>query len=74
VLLDGVSGVLGSAATLLRVTPGQEIPVAAALGAAADAVAVTGPAAAAKRAAPCREHDSGRAALLFGGRPPRPRP
>ncbi|MEV7868077.1 AAA family ATPase, partial [Streptomyces sp. NPDC088124] len=44
---DRVTGLLGPAAELLTVAPGQEIPVAAALGAAADAIAVSGPAAAA---------------------------
>ncbi|OEV31658.1 chromosome segregation protein SMC, partial [Streptomyces nanshensis] len=37
---DALSGLLGPAAELLSVTPGFEVPVAAALGAAADAVAV----------------------------------
>ncbi|MDX6356378.1 MAG: chromosome segregation protein, partial [Streptomyces sp.] len=69
VLLNGVSGVLGSAATLLRVTPGHEIPIAAALGAAADAVAVTGPSAAADALRLLRKDDSGRAALLLAGAP-----
>src|SRR5205085_7545855 len=40
---DRLTGLLGPAAELLTVTPGFEIPVAAALGAAADAVAVTDP-------------------------------
>src|SRR6185312_10334802 len=39
---DRVPGVLGSVAALLRVTPGHEDAVTAALGPAADAVAVTG--------------------------------
>jgi chromosome segregation protein len=60
-----LAGVLGSAATLLRVTPGYEVPVAAALGAAADAVAVTGPAAAAEALRLLRKEDAGRAALLL---------
>lgn len=67
---DGrLPGVLGSAATLLRVAPGYEIPVAAALGAAADAVAVTGPSAAADALRLLRKEDSGRAALLLANAP-----
>ncbi|HEY5833656.1 chromosome segregation protein SMC [Streptomyces sp.] len=66
---DRPAGVLGSAATLLRVTPGYEIPVAAALGAAADAVAVTGPAAAADALRLLRKNDAGRASLLLAGAP-----
>ncbi len=75
--LLGTAGVLGSAAALLRVAPGYEIPVAAALGAAADAVAVSGPAAAADALRLLRKDDAGRAALLLAeapdpasGRPP----
>jgi chromosome segregation protein len=63
------AGVLGSAAALLRVTPGYEIPVAAALGAAADAVAVTGPAAAADALRLLRKEDAGRAALILANAP-----
>jgi chromosome segregation protein len=70
---DPLSGVLGSAATLLRVRPGYEIPVAAALGAAADAVAVAGPAAAAEALRLLRKEDAGRAALLLAGAVPEPR-
>jgi chromosome segregation protein len=66
---DRPDGVLGSAATLLRVTPGYEIPVAAALGVAADAVAVTGPPAAADALRLLRKGDAGRAALLLAGAP-----
>lgn len=66
---DGLAGVLGSAATLLRVTPGYEVPVAAALGVAADAVAVTGPAAAAEALRLLRKEDGGRAALLLAAPP-----
>ncbi|CAG6391677.1 AAA family ATPase [Streptomyces cocklensis] len=64
-----LAGVLGSAATLLRVAPGYEIPVAAALGAAADAVAVTGLPAAAEALRLLRKEDAGRAALLLAGAP-----
>jgi chromosome segregation protein len=66
---DRAAGVLGPAATLLRVTPGYEIPVAAALGAAADAVAVTGPSAAADALRLLRKDDAGRAALILAGAP-----
>ncbi|MFC9428479.1 chromosome segregation SMC family protein [Streptomyces sp. NPDC056987] len=67
---DRVTGLLGPAAELLTVVPGQEIPVAAALGAAADAIAVSGPAAAAEALRLLRERDAGRAALLLGAAAP----
>ncbi|MFG2400005.1 AAA family ATPase [Streptomyces lydicus] len=63
---ERISGVLGPAAELLTVTPGFEIPVAAALGAAADAVAVTDPATAAEAIRLLRKHDAGRAAMVLG--------
>jgi chromosome segregation protein len=66
---DRMAGVLGSAAALLRVTPGYEIPLAAALGAAADAVAVSGPAAAAEALRLLRKDDAGRAALILADAP-----
>ncbi|MFE9095478.1 chromosome segregation protein SMC [Streptomyces sp. NPDC007264] len=66
---DRLSGLLGPAAELLSVTPGHEVPLAAALGAAADAVAVTTPAAAAEAIRLLRKQDAGRAALLLGGAP-----
>ncbi|MFG2227063.1 chromosome segregation SMC family protein [Streptomyces sp. NPDC048644] len=61
-----LTGLLGPAAELLTIAPGFEIPVAAALGVAADAVAVTGPAAAAGAIRLLREQDAGRAAMLLG--------
>ncbi|MGW2653258.1 AAA family ATPase [Streptomyces sp. NPDC001478] len=64
---DRLTGLLGPAAELLTVAPGHEIAVAAALGAAADAVAVTDPAAAAEAIRLLRKQDAGRAALLLGG-------
>ncbi len=64
---DRLAGLLGPAAELLTVTPGFEIPVAAALGAAADAIAVTDPATAAEAIRLLRKQDAGRAALLMGG-------
>ncbi|MET8235460.1 chromosome segregation protein SMC [Streptomyces sp. NPDC005245] len=64
---DSLSGLLGPAAELLTVTPGHEVAVAAALGAAADAVAVADPATAANAIRLLRKQDAGRAALLLGG-------
>ncbi|MEI7031079.1 AAA family ATPase [Streptomyces pratensis] len=64
---DLLTGLLGPAAELLTVEPGHEIPVAAALGPAADAVAVADPAAAAAAIRLLRERDAGRAAMLLGG-------
>ncbi|MGW6719097.1 AAA family ATPase [Streptomyces sp. NPDC054995] len=66
---DRLAGILGPAAELLTVEPGYEIPVAAALGSAADAVAVTDPATAADAIRLLRERDAGRAAMLLGGEP-----
>ncbi|MFI1305226.1 AAA family ATPase [Streptomyces sioyaensis] len=64
---DRLSGLLGPAAELLTVTPGFEIPVAAALGAAADALAVSGPDTAAEAIRLLRAQDAGRAAMVIGG-------
>ncbi|MFF4169274.1 chromosome segregation protein SMC [Streptomyces sp. NPDC001744] len=73
-LAAGIAGILGPAADLLTVAPGYEVPVAAALGAAADAVAA-GPAAAAEALRLLRKQDAGRAALLLTGvRDPEPGP
>ena len=68
---DRVSGVLGSVAALLTVAPGHEQPVAALLGAAADAVAVTSLDDAAAALRLLRTDDAGRADLLIAssGRP-----
>ncbi|MFD7340597.1 chromosome segregation protein SMC [Streptomyces violascens] len=66
---DTLSGLLGPAAELLTVAPGYEVPVAAALGAAADAIAVSGPSAAAEAIRMLRKQDAGRAALLLNGAP-----
>ncbi|WP_411143664.1 AAA family ATPase [Streptomyces sp. x-80] len=63
---DQLTGLLGPAAELLTVTPGFEIPVAAALGAAADALAVTDPATAADAIRLLRKQDAGRAAMVLG--------
>jgi chromosome segregation protein len=67
---DRLTGLLGPAAELLTVTPGFETPLAAALGACADAVAVSGPAAAAEALRLLRKDDAGRAALIVAGPPP----
>ncbi|MGW7489746.1 AAA family ATPase [Streptomyces sp. NPDC054786] len=64
---DQLTGLLGPAAELLTVTPGFEIPVAAALGVAADALAVTGPGTAAEAIRLLRKQDAGRAAMVLGG-------
>ncbi|MFI6057382.1 AAA family ATPase [Streptomyces sp. NPDC051286] len=64
---DRLAGLLGPAAELLTVAPGREVAVAAALGAAADAVAVTDPATAANAIRLLRKQDAGRVALLLGG-------
>ncbi|MFI1729864.1 chromosome segregation protein SMC [Streptomyces acidicola] len=66
---DRIGGLLGPAAELLTVTPGYEVPLAAAFGAAADAVAVTTPASAADAIRLLRKQDAGRAALLVSGAP-----
>ncbi|MFF1413433.1 AAA family ATPase [Streptomyces sp. NPDC058289] len=60
-----LEGLLGPAAQRLSVTPGYEVAVAAALGAVADAVAVTSTAAAAGAIRYLREGDAGRAAFLI---------
>ncbi|MEV0441644.1 chromosome segregation protein SMC [Streptomyces spectabilis] len=64
---DRLTGLLGPAAELLSVAPGFEVPVAAAFGAAADAIAVTTPASAAEAIRLLRKQDAGRAALLLAG-------
>ncbi|MEU4089135.1 AAA family ATPase [Streptomyces aureus] len=69
---DRLTGVLGPAAGLLTVTPGFEVALAAAFGAAADAVAVATPAAAAEAIRLLRKQDAGRAALLLASAPETP--
>ncbi|MEQ8143205.1 chromosome segregation protein SMC [Streptomyces sp. OP7] len=61
---DRLHGLLGPAAELLTVSPGHEVALAAAFGAAADALAVTTPSAAADAIRLLRKQDAGRAALL----------
>ncbi|MFJ8086068.1 chromosome segregation protein SMC [Streptomyces sp. NPDC096205] len=62
---DRLTGILGPAAELLTITPGYEVPLAAALGTAADAIAVTTPARAAEAIRLLRKQDGGKAALLL---------
>jgi chromosome segregation protein len=64
---DRISGVLGSVAALLAVEPGWEAAVAAALGSAADAVAVEGVDDAVAALRLLRDDDLGSAGLLVGG-------
>ncbi|MEU4468661.1 chromosome segregation protein SMC [Streptomyces sp. NPDC024017] len=66
---DRLSGILGPAAELLTVTPGYEVALAAAFGAAADAIAVTSPSSAADAIRLLRKQDGGRATLLLAGDP-----
>ncbi|MDT0402216.1 AAA family ATPase [Streptomyces edwardsiae] len=66
---DTLTGLLGPAAALLTVTPGYETPLAAAFGAAADAVAATSPSAAADAIRLLRKQDAGRATLLLTNTP-----
>ncbi|MDN3264431.1 AAA family ATPase, partial [Streptomyces sp. CSDS2] len=66
---DRLTGILGPAAELLRITPGYEIPLAAAFGTAADALAVTTPAAATEALTLLRKQDAGRATLLLTDAP-----
>ncbi|MFE4666503.1 AAA family ATPase [Streptomyces sp. NPDC056716] len=67
-----LTGILGPAAQLLTIAPGHEIALAAAFGAAADAIAVTTPTAAANAIRLLRKQDGGRAALLLTGTPEPP--
>lgn len=69
---DRLNGLLGPAAELLTVAPGHEVALAAAFGAAADAIAVTTPASAADAIRLLRKQDAGRAALLLSGAPEEP--
>ncbi|KUN96237.1 chromosome segregation protein SMC [Streptomyces caeruleatus] len=66
---DRLTGLLGPAAEMLTVTPGYEVALAAAFGAAADALAVTSPSAAAEAIRLLRKQDGGRASLLLAGTP-----
>lgn len=66
---DRLSGVLGTVAALLTVEHGAETAVAAALGAASDAVAVADVGAAVDALRLLRKDDAGRAGLLVGADP-----
>jgi chromosome segregation protein len=66
------TGVLGSFAARLQVTEGYEVAVAAALGAAADAVAVSSLEAAAEILSTLRRDDAGSAGLVIAAQPPVP--
>ncbi|MEZ5092166.1 chromosome segregation protein SMC [Nocardioides sp.] len=66
---DSVSGLLGSVAALLSVRAGYETAVAAALGQAADAVAVRDAEVAVEALAHLKADDLGRAGLVLGGAP-----
>ncbi|MGB6162081.1 MAG: chromosome segregation protein SMC [Pseudonocardiaceae bacterium] len=68
-LAAGLPGVAGSVAALLTVDPGAEAAVAAALGAAADALAVSDVDVAATALSLLRAQDAGRTGLLVGGAP-----
>jgi chromosome segregation protein len=63
---DPVSGLLGSVAALLTVRPGYQTAVAAALGSAADAVAVAHADAAVGAIERLKDEDLGRAGILLG--------
>ncbi len=64
---DSVSGLLGSVAALLTVSPGYEGAVAAALGSAADAVVVRDVDSALGAIRHLKDDDLGRAGILLGG-------
>ena len=64
---ERVSGLLGSVAALVSVRPGHEAAVAAALGTAADAVAVVDLQAAVGAIQHLKDADLGRAGLVLGG-------
>ncbi|GHF60279.1 chromosome segregation protein SMC [Streptomyces griseosporeus] len=66
---DRLTGILGPVAEHLSITPGYEVPLAAAFGAAADAIAVETPAAAAEALRLLRKQDGGRASLILSGAP-----
>ncbi|GAA0922903.1 chromosome segregation protein SMC [Kribbella koreensis] len=66
---EQITGLMGSVAALLSVRPGYETAIAAALGEAADAVAVTHTQAALNAVGHLKEHDLGRAGLLLGDAP-----
>ena len=66
---EQVNGLMGSVAALLSVRTGYETAIAAALGEAADAVAVTHTDAALQAVGHLKQHDLGRAGMLLGDAP-----
>ncbi|MEV8378224.1 chromosome segregation protein SMC [Kribbella sp. NPDC056861] len=66
---EQITGLMGSVAALLSVPAGYETAIAAALGEAADAVAVTHTQAALNAVGHLKEHDLGRAGMLLGDAP-----
>ncbi|HEV2343246.1 MAG TPA: chromosome segregation protein SMC [Actinocrinis sp.] len=66
---DQLSGLLGSVAAILTIAQGAEAAVAAALGLAADAVAVSSADAAVNAIRLLKTEDKGRAAIIVGGAP-----
>jgi chromosome segregation protein len=66
---EQINGLMGSVAALLSVRSGYETAIAAALGEAADAVAVTHTDAALQAVGHLKEHDLGRAGMLLGDAP-----
>ncbi|WP_371408035.1 chromosome segregation protein SMC [Kribbella sp. NBC_00662] len=66
---EQVNGLMGSVAALLSVRSGYETAIAAALGEAADAVAVTHADAALEAVGHLKQHDLGRAGMLLGDAP-----
>ncbi|MGW1339770.1 chromosome segregation protein SMC [Kribbella sp. NPDC002412] len=66
---EQVNGLMGSVAALLSVRSGYETAIAAALGEAADAVAVTHADAALQAVGHLKQHDLGRAGMLLGDAP-----
>ncbi|GAA1694908.1 chromosome segregation protein SMC [Kribbella yunnanensis] len=66
---EQVNGLMGSVAALLSVRSGYETAIAAALGEAADAVAITHADAALAAVGHLKEHDLGRAGMLLGDAP-----
>jgi chromosome segregation protein len=71
---DALTGLMGSVAALLGVRSGYEAAVAAALGSAADAIAVTDAPAAVAALAHLKSGDLGRAGLLLAAAPGTPEP
>ncbi len=67
---DRPAGLIGAVATLLRVRPGYQAAVAAALGPVADAVAVSSLGEAAQALTQLKRTDGGRAGLWVAGQPP----